>query len=98
MNAITQPEVNAITVWGENVFVVGNLPALSNWSPTGGLALSSAAYPLWRATIDLPPGTAVEYKYIKRNGSGAVVWESGANRTFTVPASGPVTRNDTWRN
>ncbi len=91
-------EVNATTVLGENVYVVGNHPALSNWAPAAGLALSSAAYPLWRATIDLPPGTAVEYKYIKRNGSGAVVWESGANRTFTVPASGSVTRNDVWRN
>lgn len=39
--------------------------------------------------------TYVEYKYIKKNGSGNVVWESGANRTLTTPASGSATLNDT---
>jgi alpha-amylase len=90
-------EVNATTVLGENLFVVGNVAALGNWNTAAGLALSSAAYPFWRATINLPAGTAVEYKYIKRNGSGAVTWESGANRTLTIPASGTVTLRDVWR-
>jgi alpha-amylase len=90
-------EVNATTVLGENLFVIGNVAALSNWNTAAGLALSSAAYPFWRATLNLPAGTAVEYKYIKRNGSGAVTWESGANRTLTIPASGTVTLRDVWR-
>lgn len=91
-------EVNATTVWGENLYVVGNVAALSNWNPQAGLALSSAAYPYWRATLSLPAGTTVEYKYIKRNGSGTVVWESGANRVLTIPSSGTVTLHDVWRN
>jgi alpha-amylase len=90
-------EVNATTVLGQNVFVVGNNAALSNWSPTGGVALSSAAYPLWRATVNFPAGTALEYKYIKRDGAGAVIWESGVNRTLTVPATGTVQLHDTFR-
>ncbi len=90
-------EVNASTIFGENLYVVGNIAALSNWSPSGGLALSSAAYPLWRATLNLAPGSTVEYKYIKRNGSGVVTWEGGANRVLAVPASGAVNLHDTWR-
>lgn len=90
-------EVNATTIFGENLYVVGNVAALSNWNPAAGLALSSAAYPFWRATLNLPAGTTVEYKYIKRNGSGAVTWESGANRVLTIPASGSVTLHDVWR-
>ena len=37
------------------------------------------------------------HKYIRKDASGAVTWESGANRTATVPASGLITLNDTWR-
>jgi alpha-amylase len=81
------------TVWGENVYVLGNRAELSNWSTGGGLALSSATYPVWRGAVTLPAGTSIEYKYVKKNGS-TVVWESGANRTATCPA----TVNDTWRN
>jgi alpha-amylase len=90
-------EVNTTTVLGQNVFVVGSTAALSNWSPAGGVALSSAAYPLWRATVNLPAGTTVEYKYIKRDGAGAVVWESGTNRALAIPATGTVTLHDVFR-
>ncbi|MET0424702.1 MAG: carbohydrate-binding module family 20 domain-containing protein [Actinoplanes sp.] len=84
------------TVFGENVFVLGNRAELSNWSTTGGLALSSATYPVWRGTVNLPPNTAIEYKYVKKNGS-AVAWESGANRTLNTGTACTLTVNDTWR-
>lgn len=89
--------VNASTVWGQNVYAVGNIPALGNWTPSAGFALSSASYPVWTGTLSLPAGTSFEYKYVKLDGSGTVVWESGANRTATVGSSGTVTMNDTWR-
>ncbi|WP_263119909.1 carbohydrate-binding module family 20 domain-containing protein [Cellulomonas sp. RIT-PI-Y] len=89
--------VNASTVWGQNVYAVGNIPALGNWTPSAGFALSSASYPVWTGTLSLPAGTSFEYKYVKLDGSGTVVWESGANRTATVGSSGTVTLNDTWR-
>ncbi|GAA2845686.1 hypothetical protein Acy02nite_47270 [Actinoplanes cyaneus] len=38
-----------------------------------------------------------EYKYIRKNTDGSETWESGSNRTATVPASGQVTLTDTWR-
>ncbi|MDH2424922.1 carbohydrate-binding module family 20 domain-containing protein [Sphaerisporangium sp. TRM90804] len=93
----TSFNVNATTAWGQNVFVTGNVAELGNWSPAAAVPLSSAAYPVWRATVNLPASTAVQYKYIKKDGGGAVVWESDPNRSFTTPASGTATRNDTWR-
>ncbi|MBC9006103.1 carbohydrate-binding module family 20 domain-containing protein, partial [Micromonospora aurantiaca (nom. illeg.)] len=89
--------VTATTVYGQNVFVVGNVPALGGWNPSAAVALSPAAYPVWRATVDLPANTAVEYKYVKKNPDGTVIWESGANRTFTTPAGGTRAVSDTWR-
>jgi alpha-amylase len=90
--------VNATTTYGQNIFVTGNHASLGNWSPGSAVALSSAAYPVWRATVALPAGTPIEYKYLRKNTDGTVTWESGGNRTTTVPASGTVTLNDTWRN
>lgn len=89
--------VNATTVWGQNVYVIGNVAALGAWNTNNAILMSSAAYPNWQKTIALPANTAVEYKYIKKDGSGNVIWESGSNRTFTTPGSGTVTRTDTWR-
>lgn len=90
-------EVNATTFFGQNVYVVGDVAALSNWNPAAGVALSPSAYPLWRGAATLPAGATVQYKYVKRDGGGNVVWESGANRVLTVPASGPLTVRDTFR-
>jgi alpha-amylase len=89
--------VNATTSFGQNVFVVGSIPALGNWNPANAVALSSANYPIWSASISLPGSTAVQYKYIKKNPDGTVVWESDPNRSYAVPASGPVSLSDTWR-
>ncbi|MFF3947625.1 carbohydrate-binding module family 20 domain-containing protein [Streptomyces sp. NPDC001902] len=89
--------VNATTVWGQNVYVVGNNAALGNWNTGNALPLSSVAYPVWKLDVSMGAGTSFEYKYIKKDGSGNVTWESGGNRTATVPASGKVTLGDTWR-
>ncbi|WP_265523552.1 carbohydrate-binding module family 20 domain-containing protein [Oerskovia flava] len=89
--------VTASTSWGQNIFVVGSIPALGSWSPAAAAPLSAATYPVWRSTLDLPAGTTFEYKYVRKDGAGNVTWESGANRTATVGSSGTVTLNDTWR-
>ncbi|MEV4182688.1 carbohydrate-binding module family 20 domain-containing protein [Streptosporangium canum] len=85
------------THYGQNVYVVGNLPALGGWNPGQAIALSSADYPIWRVAVNLPPDTAVEYKYVKKNPDGSVTWESGGNRALTTPSTGTHTSNDTWR-
>jgi alpha-amylase len=89
---------NVTTTWGQNVYVVGNTAALGNWDPASAVALSSATYPVWTATVNLPAGTAVQYKYIKKEGS-TVTWESDPNRSLTTPSTSPctLTQSDSWR-
>ena len=92
----------ADTVFGTNIFVVGSIPALASWDTNNALPLTwlngQGTRGNWRATLTLPASTAVEYKYIKKDGGGAVTWESGANRTFTTGAGGTTqTRNDSWK-
>ncbi|MFF8603572.1 carbohydrate-binding module family 20 domain-containing protein [Streptomyces sp. NPDC015232] len=90
--------VNATTAVGQNIYVTGNRAELGNWSPAAALKLDPAAYPVWKLTVALPAGTSFEYKYLRKDAAGNVTWESGANRTATVPASGQVVLNDTFRN
>jgi alpha-amylase len=90
--------VTATTVPGQNVYVVGDNSTLGTWDPAKSLPLSSASYPVWKLDVTMTAGTAFQYKYIRKDGGGNVIWESGANRTATVPAGGQVVLNDTWRN
>ncbi len=87
----------ASTVWGENIYVVGSISALGSWNTGSAILLSSANYPTWSVALSLPGSTYFEYKYIKKDGSGNVTWESGANRSYTTPASGTATLNDSWK-
>lgn len=102
-NAQVTFNVRAVTTLDENVFVVGQLTELGNWSPASAKALSASKYtssdPLWSAAIDLPASTVFEYKYIRKTSGGQVTWESDPNRSFTTSngcgSNGTV--NDTWR-
>jgi alpha-amylase len=100
--AVTFTISNANTVMGQNLYVVGNQAALGNWTPASGFALAiqgSGANVPWSGTISLPAATAMQYKYVKWNGSTAV-WESNqatasGNREFTSCAAGSsVARSD----
>jgi len=87
---------NATTVFGQNVYVVGSIPALGSWNTASAVPLSPAGYPVWSAGTPLPAGTSFQYKYIKKNPDGSVTWESDPNRA-TSTGTGPLTLNDTWR-
>ncbi len=100
--AVTFTIANANTTFGQNLYVVGNTTALGNWTPASGFALAiqgSGANVPWTGTVNLPASTALQYKYVKWNGSTAV-WESNqatgsGNREFTTCASGSTqSRND----
>ncbi|WP_018252938.1 carbohydrate-binding module family 20 domain-containing protein [Salinispora mooreana] len=90
--------VTATTVWGQNVFVVGDHPDLGSWNPDRALPMSAASYPQWRLTTPLSSGIAIQYKYIRKESNGQVTWENGSNRTATIPNSGTLTLTDNWRN
>ncbi|KAL3459519.1 starch binding domain-containing protein [Aspergillus heterothallicus] len=97
-------DAKVTTSYGENVYLVGSTAQLGSWSTDSAIALSAAQYtssnPLWTVTLDIPVGTTFEYKYIKKESDGSVVWESDPNRSYTV-ASGcsgaKTTESDTWR-
>ncbi|KAJ9270738.1 CAZyme family GH15 and CBM20 [Paecilomyces variotii] len=97
-------DVLATTNYGENVYVVGSVSALGSWDTDSAVALSADEYtssnPLWYGTVTLPAGESIEYKYIKKETDGSIVWESDPNRDYDVPQTCGTTTaevDDTWR-
>jgi glucoamylase len=89
----------ATTVPGQYVYVTGNTAALGNWDTDLALPVDPRGYPVWFNHANMTAGSAVQYKYFRRNADGTVTWENlpgGGNRSLTMPAAGgSVTRNDT---
>ncbi|KAI1140471.1 carbohydrate-binding module family 20 protein [Hypoxylon sp. FL0543] len=79
------------TSGGQTVKIVGNVPALGNWDTTKAVTLSASSYasnnPLWKATITLPAGQAIQYKYILVDADGSIIWEADPARTYHVAKS-----------
>ncbi|KAF7292118.1 Alpha-amylase [Mycena indigotica] len=69
----------ATTTFGENIFLVGSISQLGNWAPASALPLSSASYPVWTITVNLPPNTNFQYKFIRKETDGSV-------RAFYMPS------------
>ncbi|WP_413171857.1 glycoside hydrolase family 15 protein [Anabaena azotica] len=88
--------VNATTNPGENIYLVGNNPLLSNWEASSGIKLSPTAYPTRSVKVSLPASTSFEYKFVKRDANGKTIWETGDNHSFQTPANGSITRDDTF--
>ncbi|WP_168119909.1 alpha-amylase family glycosyl hydrolase [Paenibacillus sp. HB172176] len=91
---------NATTSLGENVYLVGNTAEIGNWTPAKAIGplfnQIIASYPTWYYDVSVPANTALEFKFIKKNGS-TVTWEGGSNHTFTTPASGTATVTVNWQ-
>ncbi|KAL1941622.1 hypothetical protein VTO73DRAFT_7061 [Trametes versicolor] len=87
----------ATTTFGENIFLVGSISQLGTWNTANAIALSSASYPTWTVSVSIPAGTTFQYKFIRKETDGSVVWESDPNRQATAPASGTSTLSDSWR-
>jgi glucoamylase len=97
--------VDAITQWGQYMYVTGNMAALGNWNRNLGLPVDSASYPIWKNSINLTAGSAIQYKYYRKNPDSSVTWECypgngncDGNRSLTLPSSGrvPVVDNVSW--
>jgi len=84
------------TVTGQDVYVVGSTAQLGAWNTGSAIKLSGATYPVWKGTVNLTSGTSVQYKYIRKDAAGNVLWEGGSNRVFT-PSGTSMTRTDTWQ-
>ncbi|CAK7202232.1 hypothetical protein SEUCBS139899_004954 [Sporothrix eucalyptigena] len=92
------------TTYGENVFLSGSISQLGSWNTDNAVALSASSYtssnPLWYVSVSLPVGTSFEYKFIKKESDGSIVWESDPNRSYTVPSGcsgSTVTVSTSWR-
>jgi alpha-amylase len=87
---------NGYTVTGQDVYVVGNIAALGGWDTSKAIKLSPMNYPTWSDSIpNLPSNTAVEWKCIKKQGT-TVVWQGGANNSFTTPLTGSTTASGSF--
>ena len=75
--------------------MVGSIAALGSWSTGSAVQLSSSGYPVWTQAVSLPASTSFEYKYIKKDSSGNVTWESNANRSATTGTSA-LALNSSW--
>jgi alpha-amylase len=86
---------NAATVTGQSVYVAGNRAELGNWTPTTVNKLTAEATgtnAAWSRTINLPPSTAIQFKFMK-SGAVANVWErdqatTSKNREITTVGCG----------
>ena len=77
------------TQWGQNMYVVGNVPELGNWNPANAVPLNWVNSNSWSgpATFTSSAGQSIQFKFIVRQG-GTTIWEGGSNRTYSVPSSG----------
>ncbi|KAF4123810.1 glucoamylase [Geosmithia morbida] len=95
--------VKAATQYGQTVKISGNSAELGSWDTSKAVALSASDYtasnPVWKGTVNLLPGESLQYKYINVASNGAVTWETGANRAYTVATgcSSTASQSDTWR-
>ncbi|HEY0083048.1 MAG TPA: alpha-amylase family glycosyl hydrolase [Pyrinomonadaceae bacterium] len=88
------------TQTGDYIFLTGNTVELGNWATTWDAAVGpmlTPNYPNWFLNVSVPAGKTLQFKFIKIAANGTVTWESGANHTYTVPASGVGFVNVNWQ-
>ncbi|MFD1266075.1 alpha-amylase family glycosyl hydrolase [Paenibacillus motobuensis] len=91
---------HANTVYGENVYLTGNVAEFGSWDPNKAIGplfnQIIAAYPSWYYDVSVPAGTELQFKFIKKNGT-AITWEGGANHSYMTPTSGVGTIVVDWQ-
>ncbi|MFP4346611.1 MAG: alpha-amylase family glycosyl hydrolase [Anaerolineales bacterium] len=86
-----------VTSYGQDMYVVGNVSELGNWSPSSAAPLSWVDSDTWSGSVSFSSscGQGIEYKYIVIE-NGNVTWEPGSNNTTTLPTSGSGSVVDVW--
>lgn len=99
------------TIFGQNVFLYGSIPALGDFDVAKGLPLDASKYrqdkPLWSVRVVVPPETGgFEYNYYFVDIDGkSVIKEERGRRTVEVPKNatqpeaclGKVVVDDIWQ-
>jgi len=91
---------NAGTIAGQSLYAVGNRNELGNWTGTTANVLTQEATgsaAAWSRTLQLPPSTAIQFKFLKKGGGVADVWErnqatASGNRQATTVGCGQPTQ------
>ncbi|VXB37659.1 Alpha-amylase [Microbacterium sp. 8M] len=85
------------TVNGETgstpVYLVGSIAELGSWAPASAIPMTQSGSS-WTVTVNLPQSTAIQYKYIQKDASGTVTWESGSNHTATTGSGATASLTD----
>jgi hypothetical protein len=86
------------TSTGQNAYVVGNIHELDNWDAADVYyPFFNPSYPDWFLPVSVPAGTAIQYKYVLRDGSGNLTWQPDPNLSLTTPSAGEADApNYTW--
>lgn len=87
-------KVSATTVWGENIYLIGNIPELGSWDAARAVQMSATGYPVWDVSLPLSVPSTFEYKYIRKNSTGAVTWEGGYNRSLSLSGGAALIQDD----
>ena len=90
-------QITTNTVFGDSIFVLGNIPQLSRSNMVNAIKLVPSSCVgstcAWSVSIGILQGTGYEYKFVKRSDCATCysnpsngAYESGANRTGSTPA------------
>ncbi|WP_054941347.1 carbohydrate-binding module family 20 domain-containing protein [Paenibacillus ihuae] len=70
--------------------LVGNTSEPGSWDTAKAVGpATNPKYPDWNLVVNLPAGTAIQFKAIKKDANNNVAWESGSNRFYTVSSASP---------
>ncbi|MBI2332671.1 MAG: hypothetical protein HYU84_11020, partial [Chloroflexi bacterium] len=96
---VTFTEVGYVTSYGQDIYIVGNVPELGNWNTAQAVKLNWVNSNTWSGpvTFTTSKGQTIQYKYIVKDPNGSIIWEGGSNHTYTVPSSGSGSRTDNWQ-
>lgn len=68
-------DVIAETQWGEEIYILGNIPQLGAWNPEKAVGpMKAIAYPNWELEIDLPANTYFEFQWVKMKDGKILEW------------------------
>ncbi|BGP14962.1 glycoside hydrolase 15 protein [Rhodosporidiobolus nylandii] len=87
-------EVEVKTEWGESILLAGSSPSLGRWNLAHAVWLSAAEYteenPVWntKQKVEVEGRRGIEYKFVKLEADGTVVWEGGKNRILYTSSDG----------
>ncbi|MBN2798259.1 MAG: hypothetical protein JXX28_03865 [Deltaproteobacteria bacterium] len=81
---------------GDRLVMTGTGPLLGHWGPSAGVPLAWGEGG-WEAHLEVPEGTALEFKLVRMGPDREATWQDGDNRyLFVGPGAGPLEAAVAW--